>query len=113
MKEGGRRSTTLRSLESSEARVPWVSSQPVRPHVAPGSWTPPAVPLRGVAPPAVVRLSEPGRVHPEVCLRGAFPLAAGAPEGPADRRTPAAHGQCVAVLHVGLPHLLRLDGLYS
>ena len=40
VKEGGRRSTTLRSLESSEARVPWVSSQPVRPHVAPGSWRP-------------------------------------------------------------------------
>ena len=38
--ERGRRSTTLRSLESREACVPWVSSQPIRTRVAPGPWGP-------------------------------------------------------------------------
>lgn len=82
---------------------PAVLVQPRRP----GGRAPAPAPVRGGAQPAVVRLRQPRRIHPEVRVQVGFALVAGAPAAAAHPHPhPGAHRERVAVLHVVLLHVL-------
>lgn len=76
---------------------------------APGAWSSTAVSVRRRLPPAVIWLGEPCSVLPKVWLWGKFALIAWAPATADDDSSSTDNWQSVAILHIGLFHILCIS----